>query len=192
MLRFLSAARLQLFVRTLSPLEAMARETPSTWAELSAYAKAPNMEDPPGRAPGNSRMYVEYKAWLETQNVSNADYIRQYVEWGEDDHALEPCLVPYNVGQNIHHWILWSNDRTHSSCPEPVDVVSVLKRILPKLDPIDAVWYENLPVYKSIPEIRHLHVFLRTHENDNGEDSVSTQLQELHTEWLRRSPFLSR
>ena len=51
----------------------------------------------------------------------------------------------------------------------------------------EVIWYENHPDWKSIPEIRHLHIFFRT---SAANKDVKKDLESIETEWIDRSAFL--
>ena len=181
------------------------------WQYLCRYAARPLPIGAPCRAEGETTLYDKYKRWLVAHEVSNPDYIRRYVGWSDEDVALEPNLVPYNVAEGIEHWTLWFNDRTYSDVPSVAEVNRHLLACVPGLAAGDfqgglsvetdadaaveaqpetitssCVWYENHPMLKSIPEIVHLHVFIRRENNEE----VGGSLDRMREAWVKRSPFL--
>jgi hypothetical protein len=78
--------------------------------------------------------------------------------------ALEPNIVPYHLDPGIEHWILWYHP---TAVPGNVDLdasrfVSHVRRFLPSLRADDElVAFQNLPQFRSVPQMAHAHVFLR-------------------------------
>ena len=196
------------------PAQACEVQAPTTmhdvmpWQYLCRYAARPLPIGAPCRAAGETTLYDKYKRWLVAHELSNPDYIRRHVGWSEEDVALEPNLVPYNVAEGIEHWTLWFNDRTYSDVPSAAEVNRHLMACVPGLAagdfqggasveadadaaaeaiPSSCVWYENHPTLKSIPEIVHLHVFIR---RENNEDVLGSSLDRMREAWVKRSPFL--
>ena len=186
---------------------------PWTWKRLVDFARHPGLEHPSRDATQEQR-YTSYKKWCSENDLTNADYIRKFVAWHPVyDIGLEPCLVPYYLESDVKHFILWFNDRSWGNSgftpKKPTLCQDEIGNVLSESDFIwrmiqisipsyknrskkeehekEIIWYENHPDWKSIPAIRHLHVFFRA--NDANADVIK-DLKELETAWISRSVFL--
>ena len=165
------------------------------------FSESPTATKNPVRDHTQEEKYVRCRQWCERNSLSTADYIRRYVLWNENDIALEPCLVPYHVAPDVEHWILWFHDRTWEDadkCKSFLEnrfliweaIVTFVPSVV-NLGQFDRVygsaviWYENHPVVRSIPAIRHMHVFFRRN------NKISGDLDVLRKAWIARSPFLA-
>lgn len=63
-------------------------------------------------------------------------------------------------------------------------VLRHLRLFLPDLSDDEVLVFQNIPEFRSVPEIAHAHVFFRT-----GNTTTRAQLRKLRQEWRRRSPW---
>ena len=221
----------------------------ASWDRLLSYAQV-QAGQPPRRSPKGEQNYDAYKEWLRTNGMTNPQYVLAYVQWiaaatggsGGDgdnsgdaapaaagkDYALEPSLAPYELVDEIDHFLLWlhpegrfvkaadSKDRpllpllpaakmssssSSSSAPNSNTAAALLddefvfselirRRYLPELRREDVIFYENVPSDRSLPEIRHLHCFVRQQSDTAGGRAVASRIQEMQEQWEARSPFL--
>lgn len=78
--------------------------------------------------------------------------------------ALEVNIVPYHLDPGIEHWILWYHPSTVPGTQDldPSLFVKHLRRFLPSLRADDeVVAFQNLPQFRSVPQMAHAHIFLR-------------------------------
>ena len=79
---------------------------PSSWADLSSYAKNRGSHTP-RRHPSIDAEYDVYKAWCVQQGLDNHTYVVKYHGFEEKPFALTPNIVPYHMEPGIWHWVLW-------------------------------------------------------------------------------------
>ena len=158
-----------------------------SWKYIAAYAVTPTFDNAPCRKQGNTALYDSYRCWLVANDMSNSNYIRRYVAWNDSQVALEPNLAPYNVEEGIEHWTMWFNDASFDAVPaSSKDIWVALDSCIPNLPHTDVLFYENHPEHKSIPDIPHVHVFIRRGSNHR----IGSALDRMRAAWVKRSPFL--
>lgn len=190
---------------------AAAKRAPSltltSWERLKEYAGNQSLINPPQRAAAAERTYTQYKQWLSTLQppLTNAGYVLNTCLWNEERRvAFEPCMVPYALDAGIEHWVLWFHPDAHAAVPAGQDTVwEILADYCPTYDwgntrlPPDsgggrdsksAMFYQNIPEFRSIPSVPHLHVFLRTHRQSAA---TRAHLQQMRSAWEARSSFLA-
>jgi len=164
------------------------------WEDLRAYAKSQETLTPPGRTEESMTLYGDYKEWCSTQGLTNADYVKQYVEWcDESEIAFEPCLAPYHLSPKVQHWILWHHPDSipGGSILVPSKEIETVRSLLQSpgqsmlLQNDEVICFQNLPSIRSIPTIAHSHVFIRS-----ATTALLGLLSRRRAAWLARSPFL--
>ena len=178
------------------------------WAALRAYAADQLHREPPPRTAASDQLYATYKEWCTARGLTNAEYVERYVKWDPDGVALEPSLSPYHLSPpTVQHWILWHHPRRApgDSALLPGRELALVRRLLRRdlqaagaagAAPtttgedeaplrLDAVCYQNVPALRSIPQIAHSHVFIRS-----AAAAALAALASRRAAWLARSPFL--
>eukprot|EP00931_Biecheleriopsis_adriatica_P050532 TRINITY_DN29263_c0_g1_i1.p1 TRINITY_DN29263_c0_g1~~TRINITY_DN29263_c0_g1_i1.p1 ORF type:complete len:225 (+),score=24.44 TRINITY_DN29263_c0_g1_i1:57-731(+) len=168
---------------------------PTSWTGLQAYARDQRGEVAAGRGPARNaaieERYKRYFRWAKGRGHSGAQYIVQTAQWRSEAFgvwvALEPNIVPYNVEADVEHWNLWYHPGTTPGTSDlDVDAAfSHLRLFLPSLREEDVVIFQNVPEFRSIPEVAHMHVFIRTRPGSRGEG----ELRSLRQAWRMRSPW---
>ena len=63
---------------------------------------------------------------------------------------------PYNIEENIKHYLFWINPKSNEIL-NIFKINSIIQNYLKK----PYIIFENLPDNKSVPEIKHYHVFFK-------------------------------
>jgi hypothetical protein len=101
--------------------------------------------------------------------------------------ALEVNIVPYHCEDGVSHWILWYDPESLPGTTDldPALYVPHVRNFLPTLRAADEiVAFQNLPQFRSVPQMAHAHVFIRPRT-----DATSAALAALRRERLIRSPW---
>lgn len=158
------------------------------WDAIQAYAADQEAEAAAQRGPRRTsaiaERYRRYSAWCASRDHTGVDLILATAVWIPADAdgptelgagvgslarhaltiALEPNIVPYHLDPGIEHWILWYHP---ASLPGDSDLdsslfVPLVRRFLPSLQATDElVAFQNLPQFRSVPQMAHAHIFLR-------------------------------
>ncbi|CAE8646034.1 unnamed protein product, partial [Polarella glacialis] len=111
--------------------------------------------------------YKRYFRWAQGRGHTGAEYIVLTGQWRCEPFgpwvALEPNIVPYSVDPGIEHWNLWYHPGTTPGSTD-LDVEAALRHLrlfMPSVSEDEVVIWQNLPEFRSIPEVAHMHVFLR-------------------------------
>ena len=165
------------------------------WNEIVAYAADQSSEIAAGRGLRRSEAvnerYRRYSSWCTERGHTGVELVLAISIWcsvAEDDvHvALEPNIVPYHTEEPIEHWILWyhpeftngSTDLDHQRAREHVQQFISLHNS-------ELAVFQNLPQFRSVPEIAHCHVFIRPKD-----DASRDALEKLRRERRLRSPWV--
>ncbi len=171
-----------------------------TWTTLTACEDADkcfrDLFEIPRLSAVKSR-YARYKAWCNDNLVSNEDYVLTYTAWGgtpqnpRDNIALAPNLAPYNLEQDIEHWVLWHHPistppstRLNQYTDREL-VYETLKRAGYSIPNEKVVTFQNPPEVRSVGGIAHSQVFIDT-RSDPKLAGVLAKLRWLHEQ---RSPW---
>mmetsp|Transcript_53986 Transcript_53986/g.96684 ORF Transcript_53986/g.96684 Transcript_53986/m.96684 type:complete len:207 (+) Transcript_53986:23-643(+) len=172
---------------------------PSSWDHILKYANDQAGEAAAGRGPRRSTeveaRYKRYSAWCMEREHTTLQLLLAVNSWRpvssrrffakECRVALEPNIVPYHCDAGIEHWVLWyhpedtpgSTDLDHDSSAEHV-------RTFISLQDDELIVFQNLPEFRSVPEIAHAHAFVRPLC-----DTSAAALQALREERRIRSPW---
>lgn len=169
---------------------------PATWGAVLAFAEDPVAEAAAGRGPKRSKeiedRYARYKQWCNDRGHTGVQLVLATSAWqkvGTADVriALEPNIVPYHLPDGVHHWVLWYH-------PDDTNPASDLQRSRceydantffdGKLTSEELIAFQNIPAFRSVPELAHAHVFIRPQNEANA-----TTLRALRTNRCIRSPW---
>ena len=100
--------------------------------------------------------------------------------------ALEPNIVPYHVATDIEHWILWlhPDDTPGDTDLDAAALPHQVRAFVPSLREEELIAFQNLPAFRSVPQMAHAHVFLRARS-----DETAAALATLRMERRIRSPW---
>jgi hypothetical protein len=100
--------------------------------------------------------------------------------------ALEPNIVPYHCEAPIEHWVLWYHpDVTDPSTDlDPQQCAAHVRQFL-SLHDDELVVFQNLPMFRSVPQVAHAHVFIRPLR-----EGSRVALQQLRLHRRLRSPWV--
>lgn len=184
--------------RTLAQEAAQGSRRPYGWEELAEHARNQSARyaagEYPGRTAAGNAQYELYKRWCTSQGLSNADYVRRYVQWDSTLHAaLEPALSPYLLEDGIEHWILWHDpENVHGSTELDMErevplALKLLATAGAALDQSELVVYQNVPPMRSLPTIAHSHVFVHVSRLRRSDRHAIVAMRR---GWRKRSPWL--
>ncbi|CAK0795410.1 unnamed protein product, partial [Prorocentrum cordatum] len=167
---------------------------PGSWEGLGAYAAdqrgAVAAGHALGRRPEIDERYRRYFRWAAERGQAGWQYLVQTAQWrcehGGPWVALEPNIVPYDLEPGVEHWNLWYHPATTPGSAE-LDMGVVLRHVrlfLPALEDGEVVLFQNIPEFRSVPEVAHAHVFVRPRGSSTAEE-----LCELRKAWRLRSPW---
>ena len=135
--------------------------------------------------------YRRYSTWCAERGHTGVEFVLSTSIWRDVEGArvaLEPNIVPYFCEESIEHWILWYHpDVTPGSADLDRNMVTKLVShfFLPlTLSAVNHIAFQNLPAFRSVPEVAHAHVFLQP-RGDLSEKALS----ELRKERRLRSPW---
>ena len=112
------------------------------------------------------KAYNGQNAKIKSLGISSSDYIkRMYLQ--DNHYSVIPNKFPYDVKKFIEHWCIWWNpDYPIDSNLHSIHYQSVINKILEKyfgydiISGKDYIYFENEMKNRSIPGIRHIHVFI--------------------------------
>eukprot|EP00816_Leptocylindrus_hargravesii_P008687 CAMPEP_0196822430 /NCGR_PEP_ID=MMETSP1362-20130617/83466_1 /TAXON_ID=163516 /ORGANISM="Leptocylindrus danicus, Strain CCMP1856" /LENGTH=245 /DNA_ID=CAMNT_0042201987 /DNA_START=424 /DNA_END=1161 /DNA_ORIENTATION=- len=155
-------------------------KVPFTWNQLRSIVENDQL-DKMSRSASEQKRYEEYTAVIKTQWVSVVDNIL-YSKFGFEreqtmvDHqslfravpslsevtsvytSLVPNDFPYYVEEGIEHWCLWKLCEDVS----PSDIIAAKKELYETRNAEEFIHWVNPPHLKSIPQIDHAHILIRT------------------------------
>ena len=178
-----------------------------SWEEILAYANDQAAEAAANRGPRRTvtiqDRYRRYSEWCSQRQHTGPELILATAMWqrtgGEDGHergsdqhdaftiSLEPNIVPYHLDAGIEHWVLWYHPDV---TPGGADLDAALfprhvSHFLPSLRVEDElIAFQNLPQFRSVPQMAHAHVFLRPRT-----DATALAVAALRKERWMRSPW---
>ena len=127
-----------------------------SWQELSKY----NNDNPPtsnlGRTNDVENQYTIFKTSFVKKKISISDYIyTKYFSGTNKRYIIVPNHFPYKLEQNITHNLLWINPKITFNKSE---IIGIINR---NFDTNNIIYFENITEYKSVKEIRHIHIFVK-------------------------------
>ena len=144
---------------------------------------------PFARTPEVQQSLADYKAWCAARGVSMSDDIVHSISW-DGDVGFEPSWAPYNLENEIEHWVLWHHPNAVRGDAElaPDAEKSILAKVMRKngtVLPADdrLLIFQNVPSRRSLPTIAHSHVFFRPREGSQFQRTLST----LRAQWESRA-----
>ena len=173
-----------------------------SWSAIKGYAADQATEAAAGRGPRRTdaiaERYRRYSGWCELRGHTGVELILATAIWREVRKeeregggslrvSLEPNVVPYHVDTGIEHWVMWyhPDDIPGSSDLDPSLFASHVRQFLPSIRSEDElVAFQNLPQFRSVPQMAHAHVFLRPVTDD-----TAVAVWRLRAERRLRSPW---
>jgi len=114
----------------------------------------------------NQKAYDRQNTKIKSLGISGSDYIKR-VYLQDKKYVLTLNKFPYHISQFIEHWCIWWSSKYYiGSNLHSIYYQSVINRILEKYfgyDMIagkDYIYFENEMKNRSIPGIRHIHIFI--------------------------------
>lgn len=165
------------------------------WESIEVYAKNQAEEAAANRGPRRTEAieerYQRYSRWCSSRGHTGVELILATAVWltvsGDVQVALEPNIVPYHLDAGISHWVLWYHPSTTLGTTDldPELIPAHVRLFLPSLRVEDeAIAFQNLPQYRSVPQMAHAHVFLRART-----DATANAIAALQAERRIRSPW---
>ena len=171
---------------------------PASWESIRAYANDQAAEAAAGRGPKRTveieERYSRYKRWCEARGHTGVELVLataawQRLEMGSHRVALEFNIVPYHLPDGVEHWVLWYHPEDTSLKTDELqrdkceaDANECFGGTLVIGDELIA--FQNLPEFRSVPEVAHAHVFLRPRDEANA-----STLARLRRDRCLRSPW---
>ena len=150
---------------------------PLTWELLKTFhCNPPNCSFPRNNKVIQS--YNKHKEGLEIVNSNVSDFVKKQYFSGANASKVS-CLTdnkfPYLLEPGIQHKVLWFNHRITMSKQFPRNLNSshrfidvCLSKKMPDIkSKYEILYFENLDQCRSVPGIKHIHVFLKNKENTN-------------------------
>ena len=182
----------------------------ASWDAIRAYASDQATEAANGRGPRRTTLvqerYQRYTAWCKLRGHTGVDLVLATALWREAGPkeaggpppivSLEPNIVPYHVDEGISHWLLWYHpDRTPGNHDlDPALFASHVRLFLPSLSEAEElVAFQNLPQFRSVPQIAHAHVFLRPLSEQTMEGIAKLRIERrLRSPWAEAERIAGR
>ena len=101
--------------------------------------------------PRRKEVVESYDKFKSELNISIDEYIKCILNKIEGNIVIRKNDYPYDLEENILHYVVWMKGDESKE-----DVVNYLDN----LTLLDYVLFENVGELKSVPEIRHYHLFL--------------------------------
>jgi hypothetical protein len=173
---------------------------PTQWAQISQYSDHQAEEAAAGRGPKRTvaveERYTRYKQWCAQRGHTTLELLKATAIWRRHDGAsgalaaLEPNIVPYHLEQGIEHWVLWydpeatapTTDLARADCARHANAFFPVELQLEVGE--ELICFQNLPEFRSVPEMAHAHVFMRP-----GTAAKAAALASLRKERRIRSPW---
>ena len=138
--------------------------TPITWVQIIKYHKNPPNKTLP-RQESVIRKYQEHIDLLKNRNESITEYIcNKLFSDNDNKYCFIPNKFPYwFVG--VDHYLIWFNPKYNHLIPNELNQIDseYIDRIVKtKYRNNQYVYYENFANNKSVPGIKHLHVYIKT------------------------------
>ena len=164
------------------------------WDAIIAYASDQAAEAAANRGPRRTaeiqERYRRYTEWCTTRGHTGVELIIATAVWRDvASHvvSLEPNIVPYHLDPGIEHWVLWYHpDRTVGTSELDSSLFAAhVRAFVPSLQIDDElVAFQNLPQFRSVPQMAHAHVFLRPRT-----EATAEAVAQLRVERRLRSPW---
>lgn len=140
------------------------QSSPITWEQIKKYHKnAPSIVLP--REHHIIEKYQIHADMLFKKGIDLKDYIYNQLFEGKDiKYCLELNNYPYWC-YGLKHYLLWFNPKYNNLLPTDLNKVNpdIVNNIVKTKYPNNQyIYYENLENNKSIPSIKHLHIFIKT------------------------------
>jgi len=167
-----------------------------SWDAIRMYAADQAAEAAASRGPRRTESvqerYRRYVAWCASRGHTGVELVLATAVWREVGWlqyrvSLEPNIVPYHVDPGIEHWVLWYHP---DDTPGDTDLDSSLftahvRVFLPSLqEEEECIAFQNLPQFRSVPQMAHAHVFLRSQTG-----ATAAAVTALRAERRLRSPW---
>ena len=164
-----------------------------SWEIIRAYATDQAVEAAANRGPRRTEdvqeRYKRYTKWCSDRGHTGVELIIATAVWQTvADHvvSLEPNIVPYHVDEGIEHWVLWYHPEHTKGTMDLEDALFLLhvRGFIPSLRDDEMIAFQNLPQFRSVPQMAHAHVFLRARV-----DATAEAIVRLRIERRLRSPW---
>lgn len=125
------------------------------WSQLKKYHLSP----PKTTLKRNKKIEEEYTNFKKSLNISIGEYIyNKYFNSSSELFVIDANMFPYNVENNVYHLICWVNPN-HKKAEDFNEYDLIIHLIKNKI--YDFIIFENENNNKSIPSIKHFHLFLK-------------------------------
>jgi len=125
------------------------------WAKLRQFHRNAPYTQILIRTPHVQDLYDRHKEYLKMQKMNMADYIKNKYLKNRCTWVIVRNSFPYAVTKDIIHKILWY---TQSLSQEQIS--QIIQRHA-EWEQSDVIYFENREYLKSIPQVKHVHIFLK-------------------------------
>lgn len=135
-------------------------EKTKSWITLKYIIKN-RLFDELNRTDFQNNRYKIHRFLLKKKNIKIKDYIiKKYLN--DISFSLTSNDFPYNISNNILHILFWINNNSLIKDIYSKDIYSLIKKEIFKKykKNYPFLYFENPNNLKSIPEIKHYHIFL--------------------------------
>lgn len=155
---------------------------PLSWNIIKSFhCNAPDYALP--RTLETVNKYKKHIDNLKKINKTVGEYLNEKLFKNNESYKIEANLFPYHLQNNneyyIEHYIIWFNDKLNIKdiITKPLLVIDkIIQEFINKkaisnpfendpLNNIEYIYFENSLKNKSVPEIRHLHLFIKILKN---------------------------
>lgn len=126
-----------------------------TWADLQRKSSY-ELREAASRSTEVEEVYRKHREDLEKKGLTLCEYIDKKLFSEEAFYVFVPNDYPYFLEEDMEHWILWINPSFAK--PSKNKISKILEE---ELGEKDFLTFENAEENKSIPEIEHIHVFIK-------------------------------
>ena len=126
-----------------------------SWNQLRKYQLVPPTKKL-GRKENIQKLYNRYIQSFNKLDTTIEEYLilKYFDEDVDKDLYLEKNSFPYNVEDNITHYILWINPKKN------INNLQIYQYIDYIFDDTERIYFENLPKNRSV-NFRHFHIFAK-------------------------------
>jgi hypothetical protein len=128
------------------------------WLKLTNFHLRPPTANTFARKPNDQLKYDQHRYTLKQNQVPIEEYINKKYLKSRFKWAITDNNFPYDVEPGVKHKILWISNLASLDSGK---IHNIIDRYA-KNNQSDYVYFENKNNSKSIPEVRHFHLFLHS------------------------------
>ena len=130
------------------------------WEKLLTHHRNPP-DMPIFRNEKVQKEYDEFKKFIVENNIDINEYIyKKFL--GELKMNFIENTFPYDVEDNCKHFVIWFDTKYYANLKLKEDEEIIIDKIVRnKFKDNQYVYFENVSNNKSVPDIKHFHVFIK-------------------------------